>query len=258
MSHSSRAVRDSVSRRLLLLCRGTADLPPSKIARDRLVELHLPLVRYLAARFAGRGEPVDDLIQVGTVGLLTAIDRFDPHDGAGFSAFAAPSIVGEIKRHLREHEHLVRVPPELQELQDTVWIAVGELSERLSRSPTVAELAAELDIPVDDIIGVIESMRAPIAVPNDEDDEAAPLTVADTLADEDEELLHVELRHALVPALSKLTERQRVLVTLRFIQSKTQSEIAAALGISQVQVSRLLSKTLDELRHNLPDVRSGR
>jgi RNA polymerase sigma-B factor len=230
--------------------------PRHRLAREKLVELHLPLVRYLAVRFAGRGEPVDDLVQIGTVGLLQAIDCFIPR-GERFSAAAAASIVGEIKRHFRERVSMVMVPPRLQELGESLATAIGDLTDRLGRSPTITELAEELDVVPDDLISAMESRRVSAPVPIDAPQGPSGLTLADTLIDPGDELEHVELRNALVPALSKLTERQRVLVTLRFMQSKTQTEIAATLGISQVHVSRLLSKTLDELRQNLPDVRTG-
>jgi len=223
--------------------------------RDELVTAHLPLVRYLARAFAGRGEPADDLMQIGTVGLLQAIDRFEPDRGLEFSTFATPNIAGEIKRHFRDRGWMVRVPRRLQELRGELATAVADLSQRLGRSPTVAELAAHLEISEEEVIEGTESARAYSALPIDVPNGPTGRTIADTLIDSDEALDHVELRHALRPVLADLADRERQALVLRFVQNKTQSEIAEVLGISQVHVSRLLAKTLAELREKLPDVR---
>lgn len=223
--------------------------------RAELVQIHLPLVRYLARRFAGRGEPTDDLIQIGTIGLLQAIDRFELERGLEFSTFATPNIAGEIKRHFRDRGWMVRVPRRLQELQGELTNGVSELSQRLGRSPTVRELAAHLGLTEEQVIEGTDSARAYAAVPIDVPNSTTGMTVADSLIDSDDALEHVELRHTLRPVLAGLGERERTALVLRFVENKTQSEIAQALGVSQVHVSRLLSKTLMELRQKLPDVR---
>jgi RNA polymerase sigma-B factor len=222
--------------------------------RAALVETHLPLVRYLARRFAGRGEPIDDLLQIGTIGLLQAIDRFEPERGLEFSTFATPNIVGEIKRHFRDRGWMVRVPRRLQELQGELSTGISELSQRLGRSPTIRELAGHLGLTEEQVIEGTDSARAYSAVPIDVPNSTTGMTVADGLIDTDDAMAHVELRHTLGPVLARLSERERTALILRFVENKTQNEIALALGVSQVHVSRLLSKTLMELREKLPDV----
>jgi len=254
MSQSSRPDRD----RTYQLFAELPTLDPSSARyrdiRDELVTAHLPLVRYLTRRFAGRGESADDLVQIGTIGLLQAIDRFEPDRGLEFSTFATPNIAGEIKRHFRDRGWMVRVPRRLQELQGELAAGISELSQRLGRSPTVPEIAKHLGLTEEEVIDGTESARAYSAVPIDVPSTATGMTVADTLIESDSALDHVELRHALRPVLADLTERERQALTLRFVDNKTQSEIAEVLGISQVHVSRLLAKTLAELRDKLPDV----
>ncbi|MCW2541375.1 MAG: SigB/SigF/SigG family polymerase sigma factor [Frankiales bacterium] len=225
-----------------------------RAARDELVEVHLPLVRYLARRFAGRGEPTDDLVQIGTVGLLQAIDRFEVDRGLEFSTFATPNIAGEIKRHFRDRGWMVRVPRRLQELQAELSTGIAELSQRLGRSPTVAELAEHLKLSAEQVIEATESARAYSALPLDVPSAATGRSIADSLIEQDDGLDHVELRHTLRPLLATLTERERKALLLRFVENKTQSEIADVLGVSQVHVSRLLAKTLSQLRGQLPDI----
>jgi RNA polymerase sigma-B factor len=254
MTERSRPDRDRT--RQLFDDLGTLD-PSSerhRATRDELVQVHLPLVRYLARRFAGRGESAQDLMQIGTIGLLQAIDRFEPERGLEFSTFATPNIAGEIKRHFRDRGWMVRVPRRLQELQGELAAGVSELSQRLGRSPTVPELAKHLGLTEEEVIEGTESARAYSAVPLDVPSAATGMTVADTLIEADTALAHVELRHALRPVLADLGERERQALVLRFVDNKTQSEIADVLGISQVHVSRLLAKTLAELRNKLPDV----
>ncbi len=257
MTDRNRPDRDRT--RQLLLDLHSQELTPAarKDIRDELVAAHLPLVRYLAHRFAGRGEPSDDLVQTGTIGLLQAIDRFEPERGLEFSTFATPNIVGEIKRHFRDRGWLVRVPRRLQELQAELSAAIAELSQRLGRSPTVDELAAHLRITADEVIAATESARAYSAVPIDVPSASTGMTVAESLVEPDNALDNVELRHALRPVLADLAERERQALVLRFVDNRTQSEIAEVLGISQVHVSRLLAKTLAQLRDRLPDVHLG-
>jgi len=254
MSERSRTDRERTHR----LFHELAELPRGSErhseVRAELVELHMPLVRYLARRFTGRGEPADDLLQIGTIGLLQAIDRFEVQRGLEFSTFATPNIVGEIKRHFRDRGWMVRVPRRLQELQSELATAVNDLSQRLGRSPTMRELAEHMGLTEEQVIEATDSARAYSAVPIDVPNATTGMTVADGLVESDAALEHVELRHALRPALAGLGERERRALMMRFVENKTQNEIAKALGVSQVHVSRLLAKTLLELRGKLPDM----
>lgn len=211
--------------------------------RAELVRRHLSLVRALAWRFRNRGEDLDDLVQVGTVGLLNALDRFDPARGAGFTTFATPTIVGELKRHLRDRAGTVRVPRRLQERNAAVSRASVTLYQRLGRSPTVHELATEVGGTDEEVLEALEAAQAYTTVPLD-DVEPAGTGATDALDG-------VEARAALRPLLDRLPPRDKRIVVLRFFQHRTQSEIAAELGISQVQVSRLLTRTLSTLRRAL-------
>ncbi|HEY2044195.1 MAG TPA: SigB/SigF/SigG family RNA polymerase sigma factor [Jatrophihabitans sp.] len=257
MSERSRPDRDRTHQLFEQLSIAEVGSAQHRAIRDELVEVHLPLVRYLARRFAGRGEPSDDLVQIGTIGLLQAIDRFEIDRGLEFSTFATPNIAGEIKRHFRDRGWMVRVPRRLQELQSELAGGVSDLSQLLGRSPTVAELAKHLRLSEEEILEGTESAQAYSAIPIDVPSAATGMTIADTLVDADDALDHVELRHALRPVLATLGARERTALVLRFVDNKTQSEIAAVLGVSQVHVSRLLAKTLIELRDKLPDVHVG-
>jgi RNA polymerase sigma-B factor len=221
--------------------------------RDELVRMHLPLVEYLARRFRNRGEPLDDLVQVATIGLIKSVDRFDPERGVEFSTYATPTIVGEIKRHFRDKGWAIRVPRRLQELKLALTKATSDLSQTLGRSPTVGELAAHLQMSEEDVLEGLESANAYSAVsldaPDSGDDEAP--AVADTLGVQDESLEGVEYRESLKPLLEKLAPREKRILLLRFFGNMTQSQIAAELGISQMHVSRLLARTLAQLRRGL-------
>ena len=192
--------------------------------RTKLIESHIGLVEYLARRFAGRGEPLDDLIQVATIGLVKAVDRFDPDREVEFSTYATPTIVGELKRHFRDKGWAVRVPRRLQELNLRLGGVVSQLSQDLQRSPT-------LD-----------------AAQNEEG-----LSYHEQIGSEDEALEALEDRLAVGPLLRKIPPRERRMLHLRFFKGMTQSEIAQELGISQMHVSRLLAKTLAQLRAGLED-----
>jgi RNA polymerase sigma-B factor len=222
-------------------------------ARDELVEMHLPLVEYLARRFRNRGEPLDDLVQVATIGLIKAVDRFDLDRGVEFSTYATPTIVGEIKRHFRDKGWAIRVPRRLQELKLLLAKATSELSQRQGRSPTVAELAVHLKLSEEEVLEGLESANAYSAVsldaPDTGDDETH--AVADTLGVTDEGLEGVEYRESLKPLLERLPAREKRILLLRFFGNMTQSQIAGELGISQMHVSRLLARTLAQLREGL-------
>jgi RNA polymerase sigma-B factor len=229
------------------------DDPARAAARDELVRMHLPLVEYLARRFRNRGEPLDDLVQVATIGLIKSVDRFDPERGVEFSTYATPTIVGEIKRHFRDKGWAIRVPRRLQELKLSLTKATSDLSQSLGRSPTVAEIAGHLKMSEEEVLEGLESANAYSAVsldaPDSGDDEAP--AVADTLGAEDESLEGVEYRESLKPLLERLPPREKRILLLRFFGNMTQSQIAAELGISQMHVSRLLARTLAQLRRGL-------
>jgi len=221
--------------------------------RDELVEMHLPLVEYLARRFRNRGEPLDDLVQFATIGLIKSIDRFDLERGVEFSTYATPTIVGEIKRHFRDKGWAIRVPRRLQELKLSLTKATSELSQKNGRAPTVAELAQHLQMSEEEVLEGLESANAYSAVsldaPDAGDDDSP--AVADSLGTTDESLEGVEYRESLKPLLEKLPPREKKILLLRFFGNMTQSQIAAELGISQMHVSRLLARTLAQLREGL-------
>jgi RNA polymerase sigma-B factor len=229
------------------------DDPARARARDELVEMHLPLVEYLARRFRNRGEPLDDLIQVATIGLIKSVDRFDLERGVEFSTYATPTIVGEIKRHFRDKGWAIRVPRRLQELKLALTKATQELSQRNGRSPTVAELAGHLKMTEEEVLEGLESANAYSAVsldaPDGGDDDSP--SVQDTLGITDEAIEGVEYRESLKPLLEKLPPREKKILLLRFFGNMTQSQIATELGISQMHVSRLLARTLTQLRQGL-------
>ncbi|MDQ1036221.1 RNA polymerase sigma-B factor [Streptomyces sp. V3I8] len=220
--------------------------------RNQLVRMHLPLVEHLARRFRNRGEPLDDLTQVATIGLIKSVDRFDPERGVEFSTYATPTVVGEIKRHFRDKGWAVRVPRRLQELRLALTTATAELSQQHGRSPTVHELAEKLAISEEEVLEGLESANAystlSLDVPDTDDESPA---VADTLGSEDEALEGVEYRESLKPLLEDLPPREKRILLLRFFANMTQSQIAQEVGISQMHVSRLLARTLAQLREKL-------
>jgi RNA polymerase sigma-B factor len=230
-----------------------ADDPKRNRVRDELVEMHLPLVEYLARRFRNRGEPLDDLVQVATIGLIKSVDRFDLDRGVEFSTYATPTIVGEIKRHFRDKGWAIRVPRRLQELKLLLTKATSDLSQKNGRSPTVAELAKHLEMSEEDVLEGLESANAYSAVsldaPDGTDDDSP--SVSDSLGTEDDALEGVEYRESLKPLLERLPPREKKILLLRFFGNMTQSQIAAELGISQMHVSRLLARTLAQLREGL-------
>lgn len=224
--------------------------------RERLVDQYIGLVEFLARRFRNRGEPLEDLVQVGTIGLLKAIDRFDLDREVEFSTYATPTVVGELKRHFRDKGWAVRVPRRLQELHLELTKTVNALGQELGRSPTVEEIAKAASISEEEVLEGLEiaqaynftSLDAPI-----DSDEGGSTTFADQLGGEDEQLENLEYRASLAPEMEKLPERERKILYLRFFKGLTQSEIAARLGISQMHVSRLLNRTLMRLREALAD-----
>jgi RNA polymerase sigma-B factor len=230
-----------------------ADAPGRQPVRDALVEAHLPLVEHLARRFRNRGEPYDDLVQVATIGLIKAIDRFDSDRGVEFSTYATPTILGEIKRYFRDKGWAIRVPRRLQELRLSLTAATAELTQELGRAPTVAELSDRLGLSPDLVIEGLESANAynTLSLDAPDQNEADATTVLDGLGGEDEALESVEYRESLKPLLAQLDTREKRILTLRFFRGMTQSQIAEEIGISQMHVSRLLARTLTELRAGL-------
>lgn len=223
-------------------------------AREKLVMSHLNLVRFIANKFKNRGEPIDDLIQVGYLGLLKAIDRFDPSRGLEFTTFATPTIMGEIKRHFRDKGWSVRVPRRLQELSAKVNQATDTLTSQLQRSPTIAEIADYLDATVDEVLEAMESSSAYSSVsleaPSGADDDDTP-SVIDRYATEDSDLAFTDDRIIIGEALASFSPRERDVIEMRFLKGMTQIEIAEKLGISQVQVSRLLRRTLKKIQDKI-------
>jgi RNA polymerase sigma-B factor len=219
-------------------------------ARDRLVELHLPLVEHCARRFVNRGEPFDDLVQVGTIGLIKAVDRFDTDRGVEFSTYATPTIIGEIKRYFRDKGWAIRVPRRLQELRLSITAATGELSQHLGRAPTAAELADHLGTTVEDVLEGIESANAysTLSLDAGTDGDEGPAAMINTIGAVDEALEQIEVRESIKPLLAALPDREKTILMLRFFRGMTQSQIAEEIGVSQMHVSRLLARTLDELR----------
>jgi RNA polymerase sigma-B factor len=225
-------------------------------ARDGLVTLHLPLVEHCARRFRNRGEPFEDLVQVGTIGLIKSIDRFDLDRGVEFSTYATPTIIGEIKRYFRDKGWAIRVPRRLQELRMQISSTAAELTQSLGRSPTPRELAEVIGCTVDDIVEGIESSNAystlSLDAAEDSGDEGG-VSMLEMMGLDDAELEHIEIRESIKPLLEALPPREKRILLLRFFRNKTQSEIAEEIGVSQMHVSRLLTRTLDQLRASLQE-----
>ena len=226
---------------------------PDRAARDALFGRYAGIARHLARRFAGRGESIEDLEQVASIGLIKAMERFDTEHGATFSTFASATILGELKRHLRDRVWSVRVPRGLKEASLEVSRASSEVGQRLGRTPTVSDLAAATDMTEEDVIEALQAGDAFGAVSLDAPaggDEERP-SLLDQLGGEDADLALAERWQEVAPALSALPERERRILYFRFFRGFTQSEIAAQVGISQMHVSRLLDRSLDALRNSL-------
>ena len=219
-------------------------------ARERLVERFLPLAKQLARRYGSAGEPLDDLVQVASLGLVKAIDRYELDRGTAFSSFAVPTILGEIKRHFRDTGWTVRVPRAIQERRIQVNRAIPALTGRLGRSPTTAEIAEHIQASTEDVLEALEAAVAyePVSLDSspgaDEDDE----TWAQAVGAEDPSYELVEFGATLAPALQALPPRERVILHMRFVEDMTQSQIAEKIGISQMHVSRLIRKALEAMR----------
>ncbi|MCL7490488.1 MULTISPECIES: RNA polymerase sigma factor SigF [Streptomyces] len=235
--------------RLQVLDEGTHEY---QYARNTLIEMNMSMVRYVARRYRNRGDDMEDVIQVGTIGLIKAIDRFELSREVEFSTFAVPYILGEIKRFFRDTGWAVHVPRRLQELRSDLAKAKEHLAATLDRDPTVRELAAHLDLSEEEVIeGIVAAngyTAGSLDTPADPDPSEQRRTLVDVLGEDDPALQTVEDLHVLAPLLDTLDARERRLIELRFGQEMTQSQIGDELGVSQMHVSRLLTRTLSKLR----------
>jgi RNA polymerase sigma-B factor len=223
-------------------------------ARERaLVEL-MPLVRALAARYAGRGEPLEDLVQVGSIGLIKAVDRFDIDRGVDFRSYAVPTIVGEIRRHFRDKAWAMHVPRRLKELSLRLSRVLDQLTTELGRSPTISELAAAAGVDEEDAIDALDSANAystrSLQAPFDDGSDDS---LADKLGSDERGYAEVEDGTLLAAGLAALDDRERQIVELRFFHEMTQSQIASEIGISQMHVSRLLRRALVTMRGRIDE-----
>lgn len=230
----------------------TDDDPRREPMREELIGRCLPLAEHIARKFAGRGENFDDLLQVARLGLVQATDRFDVTRGSSFLAFAVPTIMGEVRRHFRDNTWSVRVPRRTKEIQLSIGATVEALSQRLGRIPRAREIAAELDV---DLVEVTQALiagnayqSASIDAVAGDDIENAPLPLLESLGAEEPSYHLVEDYLAVRPLIEELPERERQVLIMRFFENKTQSQIADVLGVSQMHVSRILSRTLNQLR----------
>ncbi|MFE9132779.1 RNA polymerase sigma factor SigF [Streptomyces sp. NPDC007355] len=249
----ARALSKVFFRELAAREEGTAE---HQYVRNTLIEMNMSLVRYAAGRFRARGDEMEDIVQVGMVGLIKAIDRFDLSREVEFATFAVPYIVGEIKRFFRDTTWAVHVPRRLQEARVELAKATDELSSRLGRAPRVAELAPLMNLSEEEVVEAqvaangynSTSLDATIGGVDSEDDDAA---LADLIGREDPAIELFEDFHTLAPLVEALEERDRVLLHLRFVEELTQTQIGERLGVSQMHVSRLLARSLDRLREGM-------
>lgn len=223
-------------------------------ARDELITMYLNLVKYLASRFRNRGEPIDDLIQVGSIGLIKAIDRFDIDRQVEFTTYATPTIVGELKRYFRDKGWAIKVPRRLQELSFRVNQAMDALTQKLQRSPSISEIAEYIGVTTEEVLEAMETSEAYNFVSLESDrggDGSDTFSILEYIGKDDRLMAVVDDRTTLAAALKFLTPQEQRVLYLRFFEGLTQTEIARQLEISQMQVSRLLRKTLKVLRENI-------
>ncbi len=223
-------------------------------AREQLIEQYMSLVRSLARRYSYRGEQLEDLVQIGAIGLIKAIDRFDLDRGVELTTYATPNIIGEIKRHFRDKGWAVRVPRGLQELNVQLSRIVEQLTVQLGRSPTIAELAKAAGVEEEEVLEALESGRAYSSLSlssgggHDDDDDLDPL---ESIGSEEHQYEVSEDRAVLEPGFRVLDERERKILHLRFFEGLTQSQIAQQVGISQMHVSRLIRRSLEKIRDEI-------
>ena len=228
-------------------------------AREELITRYLPLVRSLARRFMSRGQPLEDLVQVGSIGLIKAIDRFDIERGVELSTYATPTILGEIKRYFRDKGWAVKVPRALQDLNVRLNRVIEHMTVELQRSPTIAELAVSTQVSEEEVVEALESGRAYSSISifaggGGEDEES--LELLDCLGQDEQAYDLVEQRRMLAPAMERLDPRERLILHLRFFEGMTQTQVAARIGISQMHVSRLIRKSIDSLREMMTEGQS--
>jgi RNA polymerase sigma-B factor len=221
-------------------------------AREELVNRHLPLVKSLARRYAGRGEALEDIEQVGAIGLIKAIDRYELSREVALTTYATPNVVGEIKRHFRDKGWAIRVPRALQELNGKMGPTIEGLTSRLGRSPSIAEIAAEFETSPEQVLEAMEagSAYAPVSLSAGPTSEGE-LDPLETIGSEDEEFERTDDRASLEPALAALPEREQEILRMRFEDGLTQTQIAEQVGISQMHVSRLIRRSLERMRKQL-------
>jgi RNA polymerase sigma-B factor len=230
---------------------------PDPAARDELVRMYLPLAQHLARRFAGRGESIDDLLQVASLGLVQAIDRFDPQREVQFSTFATVTIVGELKRHFRDRGWSIRVPRNLQETTLLVNRTIADLWQDLGRSPTAQDVADRAHLSVDEVLEAMEAAHAYSTSSLEAPIDAEGVAMADTLGEVDPAMAISEDWISIEPGIRRLPQREQRILILRFFKGMTQAEIAEEIGISQMHVSRLLSRTLRTLRDQTKNEEPG-
>jgi RNA polymerase sigma-B factor len=242
------AERSPADEELFARCREHGD----QRAREQLVERYLPLARQLARRYQRADEPLDDLVQVASLGLLKAIDRFDPDRPVVFSSYAVPTILGELKRHFRDRTWSVRVPRDLQEMALRVDRTVTSLSLSMHRSPSVKEIAEAVGTEEEDVLEALEAAGAyrasSLDAPRGGQDDEAGESVADAFGADETGFDRAEERATLEPLLARISPRERTVLQLRFAEDLTQAEIGARIGVSQMQVSRLIRQALGRLR----------
>ena len=233
------------------------DDPRRQRLREQLISGYLPVAEHLARRFANRGEPLEDLVQVAIVGLINAVDRFEPSRGCDFLSFAVPTITGEVRRYFRDHSWSTRVPRRLKDLHIAIRTVQTELSQQLGRAPRPTEIADRLGLPLAE---VIEGLQAGEAYRSSSLDEMlgsgdGKATLGEFIGGVDAELALIDDREALRPLLAELPPRERTILVLRFFRHLTQTQIAEQVGISQMHVSRVLRQTLEFLHERMADSR---
>ncbi|MET9487868.1 SigB/SigF/SigG family RNA polymerase sigma factor [Nocardia sp. NPDC006630] len=226
--------------------------PRRKPLRDDLIERCLPLAENIARKYAGRGENYEDLLQTARVGMVVAINRFDPDFGASFLSFAIPTIMGEVRRHFRDYTWAVRVPRRLKELQLTIGLAIDRLFQRLGHVPTAAEIAEELGADPAEVMQALIARNgyrsSSIDACLDNDNDYTPISLLDALGSEQTDFRLVEDLMAVKPLIEALPERDRQVLIMRFFDTQPQIRIAETLGVSQMQISRILSRVLNSLQ----------
>jgi RNA polymerase sigma-B factor len=246
---------DDVVEMFMVLRRLPAESYEYQRQRERIVSRCLPLADHVASHFARRGEGLDDLIQVARLGLMNAVNRFDPDKGPSFIGFAVPTMMGEVRRYFRDYSWGMRVPRRLRELHVQISRTTGDLAQKLGRAPTAGELSQVLEVPREEIIECLvagdayrlDSLDAPIGA----DSSGTPRLVADSVGGNDPQIEHITNREAVRALVDALPGREREVLRMRFFEAMTQSQIAERIGVSQMQVSRILATTLRCLRDQL-------